>query len=77
MPRTRKPPVTGDTIGERLRSARLRAGLTMADLAETIKPPNLCAIESGRDLTVSTLLRIAEAIGVDAGELVAGLPPSE
>lgn len=59
-----------------IRSQREAAGLTQAELAARcrIAQANLSHIERGsRDLTVSTLARIAAALGTTASALVAGV----
>ena len=59
---------------------RENRGLTQAELARKagMSRPNLSTIEQGgRDLTVGTLRRLAEALRVSSGKLVDGLPPQE
>ncbi len=59
-----------------IRSQREAAGLSQAELAARcrIAQANLSHIERGsRDLTVSTLARIAAALGTTASSLVAGV----
>jgi HTH-type transcriptional regulator/antitoxin HipB len=61
-------------LGEVLVRARERAGLKQAEVAARLGLPAsyLSKIESGtRRLDVIELIRIAEAMGVDAAELVA------
>lgn len=50
---------------------RLQAGLSQKQLAEAINTSqsHIARIESGRDLQVQTLAKIADALGVDRGEL--------
>ena len=58
---------------------RIQKGLTQQAVAERsgVSRPNLSAIEQGgRDLTVQTLRRIAQALGVSAGTLADGIGPS-
>jgi transcriptional regulator with XRE-family HTH domain len=60
-------------LGEVLLRARERAGLKQADVAARLGLPAsyLSKVESGtRRLDVVELIRIAEAMGVDAAELV-------
>ncbi|MCU0881457.1 MAG: helix-turn-helix domain-containing protein [Hyphomonadaceae bacterium] len=61
-------------IGRRIRAAREAAGLSLQDLALLcgISTSALSLIETGkRDLRVSSLYRIAGALRVPAGELLA------
>lgn len=62
-------------IGERLRSARLEAGLSQQTLAVKIgmTRSNYARLEQGRtNVTLDTLLRIADGLGLDLRvELVA------
>lgn len=65
-------------VGQIIHFWRTTKGLTQAALAERsgISRPNLSAIEQGaRDLTVQTLRRIAQALGVSPGALVDGTGP--
>lgn len=65
---------TGQTIYYWRRSKKI----TQANLAwrAGVTRPNLSAIENGgRDLTVQTLRRIADALGVTPGTLVDGIGP--
>lgn len=57
---------------ERIKQARIDAGLTQTELAERsgISQPAISAVESGADVRLSTLERIAEALGVPAAKLV-------
>lgn len=60
-------------IGERIRAARLQADLTQERLALAIgiDRPSIVEIEAGRrNMTIDTLLRIADTIGVPLAELV-------
>ena len=57
---------------------RFERGFSQAQLAELsgIPRPNLSLIEQGaRDLTLSTLRRLAAALGVTPGTLADGIPP--
>ena len=59
---------------------RFEKGLTQAGLAQRsgVPRPNLSLIEQGaRDVTVSTVRRLADALGIRAGILVDGIPPSD
>ncbi len=65
-------------IGQTIYLWRLHGRLTQVRLAQIsgVSRPNLSAIEQGaRDLTVQTLRRLAEALGIDAGTLVNGVGP--
>lgn len=60
-------------IGQNIYSARLRRAMTQSALAEAtgIPQPNLSKVERGqKDLTVSTLMRIARALDLKPGELL-------
>lgn len=60
-------------LGARIRSAREAQGYTQTGLAKVIgmQRPDLSAIESGRqNITVSTLYRIADHLGVPASSLL-------
>ena len=60
-------------VGERVRSARNRAGMTQEQLAEAagLHPTFVSNVERGyRVPTVATLVRLASALGVTAGSLV-------
>jgi transcriptional regulator with XRE-family HTH domain len=64
------------TLGHVLVNARERAGLKQSDVAAKLGLPasHLSKIESGsRRLDVIELLQIAEAIGVDARDIIAEL----
>lgn len=66
-------------LGQTIYLWRIHRKATQAQLAEKagVSRPNLSAIEQGgRDVTVQTLRRIAEALGVSAGTLVDGAGPS-
>ena len=62
-----------DTLGPNLREARERLGLTQATVAQRsgIHATEISRIEAGkRDPRVSTLIRLASALGVPPGELL-------
>jgi quercetin dioxygenase-like cupin family protein/DNA-binding XRE family transcriptional regulator len=66
----------GTVIGRSLRAARRRAGLTMDALAELtgVSQPHLSQMENGRTSpSISTLYRLANALGVTAQELLPDL----
>lgn len=61
------------SLGERLRSLRLAAGLTQAELARRtgIHRPNIARVEAGRHTpSLETLNRLASAIGVPAARVL-------
>ena len=61
-------------IGSQIYLRRLEKGMTQAELARRagIPQPNLSNIEKGkRDLTISTLARIAHALGVNVRDFFA------
>jgi ribosome-binding protein aMBF1 (putative translation factor) len=60
-------------VGERIRLAREAQGLSQKELAERagIAPPVLCRFEQGeREPRTKILRRIAEALGMEASELL-------
>ena len=62
-------------VGERIRERRLAAGLTVTDLSRALNGSRsfLSQLEHGfEDLRVTTVLRIAAALGCQPGDL---LPP--
>ena len=64
------------TIGERIREVRTGKGQTQTEFAMrlSICQPNVSNIECrNRGMTVETLLRIADALGVTASELLKGV----
>lgn len=67
--------VDAAALGQRLRDARVAAGLTQAQLAgETVEPSYVCRVEGGRrrpDLAVLGVL--AERVGVPLEDLLTGL----
>lgn len=63
-------------IGSRIAARRVAQKMTVDQLAvgASIDSSNIRSYESGRALTsLSSLVRIAEALGVDAGELIEGV----
>ena len=62
------------TIGQRIRAARLAAGMTQLDVARKtgIRANNISSIECGKHPTptVTTLKRLAAALGCEVGELM-------
>lgn len=62
-------------FGRNLRAARLRAGLTQTDVANIVgtTQPYVGFVERGeKNVQLSTLLRLAYAVGVDPGALLLG-----
>jgi len=60
-------------IIERLRQARLEAGMTQAELAEELRVPQsfVAKVERlERRLDILEFVQIAEAIGISPGELI-------
>lgn len=67
--------IDGATLGRRLRSLRLAAGLTQAELARRtgIHRPNIARVEAGRHTpSLETLARLAQAIGVPTTRVLSG-----
>ena len=62
-------------LAEKMRSLREKAGLTQQDLATAaaLSISMISQIEQGRkpDLRISTLIHLAEALGIEPGELFA------
>jgi transcriptional regulator with XRE-family HTH domain len=61
------------TVGQDIYRRRIEAGITQLELVRRtgIPQPNLSNIEKGKqDMTVSTLIQIAWALGVKPGELL-------
>jgi len=75
MPKLPLSPALGE-LGARIRERRLELGLSQEGLADRTELhwSYLGQIERGqRNLTIHNVLRIAAALGLDAGELVRGL----
>lgn len=75
---TAKPPASeaARILGERVRERRLQLGLSQERLAEgtALHWSFIGRIERGQaNLTLRNILRLAEALGMDPGDLVAGL----
>jgi transcriptional regulator with XRE-family HTH domain len=64
-------PINSDISELRLRVLRQQRGLSKADLAAQagIALSTLYLVEDGFDVRVSTLKKVAQALGVSAGEL--------
>ncbi|GAA2086016.1 hypothetical protein GCM10009821_29560 [Aeromicrobium halocynthiae] len=79
MPAASKPPLSPATgeFGKRVRARRETLGLSQEGLAENseLHWSYIGQVERGQvNPTLRNILRIAEALAVDAGELVAKLP---
>lgn len=65
------------TIGERIKEARLKAGLSQTTLAEKAGTGQvyLSLLESGKrpDPSISTLIKIASGLGIRVEKLVKGM----
>lgn len=77
----RKPPVSEVTreFGARVRARRLTMGLSQEALAEgsSLHWSYLGQVERGRvNLSLHNIVKIAETLGIDPGELMAGLRTS-
>ncbi len=67
--------IDGQRLGARIRSLRLAAGLTQAELARRtgIHRPNIARVEAGRHTpSLETLARLASAIGVPTTRVLTG-----
>ncbi|HEX8065380.1 MAG TPA: helix-turn-helix transcriptional regulator [Thermoleophilaceae bacterium] len=65
-----------DTFARNLRRARDRAGLSQEALADKagLHRNAVALLEGGkRDVKLSTVAKLAKALGVDAGELIRGV----
>jgi transcriptional regulator with XRE-family HTH domain len=65
-------------FGERVRAIRERLGMSQEALAAgtRLHRTYIGSVERGeRNLSLRNIVRLAEALGVDPGELVAGLRP--
>lgn len=74
MPKIHSPAAA--TIGERIRAIRLELGISQEDLGELaeINWTSIGKIERGASSpTVETLVRLATALSVEPGSLIAGL----
>lgn len=61
------------TVGQLLRAARIRAGLTQKDAARKAKlsAPTLCNIEQSDDCYWSTVVKLCKVYKQDIGSVVA------
>lgn len=67
-------------LGQRIADLRKDAGLTQAQLAEKVGVSQqiIASYENGRrNFPVARLLELAEALGVQAGELLTGTPETK
>lgn len=65
-------------FGERVRRYRAERGLSQAELARRvpIHDTYLSDVENGRrNVALTNIVRIAKALGVDAGKLIEGIAP--
>lgn len=80
MPDSPSYPAAALVLGERVRARRLALGLSQERLAEgtALHWSFIGRIERGQaNLTLRNIVRLAEVLGVDAGELVQGLRSDE
>jgi transcriptional regulator with XRE-family HTH domain len=78
MPRTTALPRVTKQFGARVRAQRQARGWTLEQLAERVELhwTYIGSIERGeRNLSLVNIVRLAKALGVDAGELISGLRP--
>lgn len=78
MARTPRPPPIEDVVRGRVRELRLARGLTQEQLCESagISVDAVNRVENGTRIpTLSTLARLAGALGVDLADLVRSTPP--
>jgi len=71
--------VTVQAVGTRIRAARLRKGLTIPVLSQLsgLSPGFLSQIETGKaSLSLDSLTRIADSLGLCTGDLLAAPPPA-
>jgi len=64
-------------IGARLKEARKSMNLTQKELGERVgvQTAQISKIESGRNLTISTIIRVLNALGVTADFSIQGFSP--
>lgn len=64
-------------IGASIKNARKANNLTQAQLGERIgvQPAQISKIESGRNLTISTIVKVLKALGVSAEFSITGQTP--
>lgn len=79
MGRTGRREAYAVEFGARLRAARTAKGLTQERLAEAagLHFTYVSSVERGeRNVSLHNILRLADALAVDAGPLVSGIPAS-
>ena len=67
-----------ETFGRRVRRQRKALGLTQEDVAErsTLHVSYVAQVERGeRNISLTNILKVADALDLDPGDLVAGLEP--
>lgn len=66
-------------IGNSIRQARLAKHLTQSQLGDLmgVNAPQISKIESGRNLTISTIVRVLRALGLRADFSIVGVPGTE
>lgn len=77
-PNSQPPPRAASEFGQRVRARRHELGLSQEGLAEgtALHWSFIGRIERGQaNLTLRNILRLAEVLGVDPGDLVRGLKP--
>ena len=64
-------------IGASIKNARKANNLTQAQLGERVgvQPAQISKIESGRNLTISTIVKVLKALGVSAEFSITGQTP--
>lgn len=64
-------------IGASIKNARKANNLTQAQLGERVgvQAAQISKIESGRNLTISTIVRVLKALGLSAEFSISGLKP--
>lgn len=82
MSTSTRPPISSTTLelGKRVRARREAQGITQEELAYRSKVHTtfLGKVERGqRNLRLHNLLKIASGLGVDPGELIAGMQAPE
>lgn len=80
MPAPSQSPISPATLefGRRVATRRHELGLSQEKAAEVIGVhwTYLGQVERGRrNVTLHNIIKIADGLGIDAGELVGGLPP--
>lgn len=79
MPRkpTAQPPDLKKLLGERVRKLRQGLGVSQEEFADLVGLDRtyISSIERGhRNVALENLVRLAIALGIDPGELIAGMP---